>query len=105
MPPMSPPDPSARARTRRRGSGGLTLIDVARVAGVSPITVSRALNNPAQLTAATLARVQEAITRTGYVPNRVAGGLASNRTRLVAALVPHIASAVFLETVQALTEE
>jgi LacI family gluconate utilization system Gnt-I transcriptional repressor len=102
---MRPPDPSARARTRRRGSGGLTLTDVARVAGVSPITVSRALNNPAQLTAATLARVQEAITRTGYIPNRVAGGLASNRTRLVAALVPHIASAVFLETVQALTEE
>jgi LacI family gluconate utilization system Gnt-I transcriptional repressor len=93
----------ASARRIRRGSGGLTLTDVARMAGVSPITVSRALNNPAQLTAETLARVQEAVTRTGYIPNRVAGGLASSRSRLVAALVPTIASPVFLETVQAFT--
>ena len=35
-----------------------------------------------------LARVQEAVARTGYVPNRVAGGLASSRSRLVAAIVP-----------------
>lgn len=89
---------------KRRGSGGLTLTDVARLAGVSPITVSRALNTPEQLTAETLARVQEAVARTGYVPNRVAGGLASNRSRLVAAIVPTIASPVFLETVQAYTE-
>jgi LacI family gluconate utilization system Gnt-I transcriptional repressor len=78
---------------------------VAKLAGVSPITVSRALNSPGQLTAPTLARVQEAVARSGYVPNRVAGGLASNRSRLVAALVPTIASPVFLETVQSLTEE
>ena len=92
------------SRRLRRGSGGLTLADVARLAGVSPITVSRALNTPAQLTAETLARVLEAVAQTGYVPNRVAGGLASNRSRLVAALVPTIASPVFLETVQAITE-
>jgi LacI family gluconate utilization system Gnt-I transcriptional repressor len=48
--------------------------------------------------------VHAAIERTGYVPNRVAGGLASNRTRLVAALVPTISGLVFLETVQAMTE-
>jgi LacI family gluconate utilization system Gnt-I transcriptional repressor len=88
----------------RRSSGSLTLTDVARMAGVSPITVSRALNNPAQLTPETLAKVQEAVARTGFVPNRVAGGLASSRSRLVAALVPTIASPVFLETIQALTD-
>jgi len=93
-----------RARRGRRRHAGLTLADVARLAGVSPITVSRALNSPEQLTAETLARVQEAVARTGYVPNRVAGGLASSRSRLIAALVPTIASPVFLETVQALTE-
>jgi LacI family gluconate utilization system Gnt-I transcriptional repressor len=98
----SPAPPRVR-RVRRRG-GGLTLTDVARLAGVSPITVSRALNTPEQLTADTLARVQEAVARTGYVPNRVAGGLASSRSRLVAALVPTIASPVFLETVQAWTD-
>ena len=48
--------------------------------------------------------MREAIKRTGYVPNRVAGGLASNRSRLVAALVPTISGLVFLETVQAMTE-
>jgi LacI family transcriptional regulator, gluconate utilization system Gnt-I transcriptional repressor len=88
----------------RRGGGALTLSDVARMARVSPITVSRALNSPGMLTAETLERVQEAVARTGYVPNRVAGGLASNRSRLVAALVPTIASPVFLETIQALTD-
>jgi LacI family gluconate utilization system Gnt-I transcriptional repressor len=96
--------PSTRARRGRRGTGGLTLTDVARLAGVAPITVSRALNNPGQLTAETLARVREAVERTGYVPNRVAGGLASSRSRLVAALVPTVASPVFLETVQAWTD-
>jgi len=82
----------------------MTLMDVARLAGVSAITVSRALNEPDRLTAETLSRVQEAIERTGYVPNRVAGGLASSRTGLVAALVPTISGLVFLETVQAMTE-
>jgi LacI family gluconate utilization system Gnt-I transcriptional repressor len=101
------PDPHAppRARRGRRRAGALTLADVAKLAGVSPITVSRALNSPGQLTAQTLARVRDAVARSGYVPNRVAGGLASNRSRLVAALVPTIASPMFLETVQSLTEE
>ena len=99
MPSAPPP-----ARRGRRGTGGLTLADVARLAGVSAITVSRALNTPERLSAETLARVHEAVDRTGYVPNRVAGGLASSRTRLVAALVPTISGVVFLETVQAMTE-
>lgn len=92
------------ASRRRRAAAGLKLADVARLAGVSAITVSRALNYPDQLSANTLARVNDAIERTGYVPNRVAGGLASNRSRLVAALVPTISGLVFLETVQAMTE-
>ena len=89
----------------KKKSASLTLNDVARLAGVSPITVSRALNRPEQLTADTLARVREAVARTGYVPNRVAGGLASNKSGLVACLVPTIASPVFLEMLQSLTEE
>jgi LacI family gluconate utilization system Gnt-I transcriptional repressor len=97
------PKPRSRRRGRRR-SGSLTLADVARIAGVSAITVSRALNSPEQLAAETLAKVSAAVQRTGYVPNRVAGGLASSRTRLVAALVPTISGLVFLETIQALTE-
>jgi len=82
----------------------MTLDDVARLAKVSPITVSRALNNPSQLSPETLERVQRAVERTGYVPNRLAGGLASARSRLVVAIVPTVAGLVFLETVQALTD-
>ena len=78
-------------RRRRRGSGAITLTDVARLAQVSPITASRAVNAPDTVAPETLARVREAISRTGYVPNRVAGGLASARSRLVAAVVPTIA--------------
>ena len=92
------------ARRFRRGSGSITLSDVAKVAGVSAITASRALNTPDKVSADALKRVQDAILRTGYVPNMLAGGLASSRSRLVAALVPTIAGPVFLETVQALTE-
>lgn len=99
-----PTSPPLRPRRARRGAGGLTLSDVAHIAGVSPITVSRALNTPGQVSPETLARVREAVARTGYVPNRVAGGLASSRSRLVAAIVPTIASPMFLGTVHALTD-
>lgn len=88
----------------RRGSGGMKLADVAKLAGVSAITVSRALNTPAAVAPATLERVRAAVARSGYVPNLMAGALASNRSRLVAALVPAIGGPVFLETIQALTE-
>ncbi|MBX3642734.1 MAG: LacI family DNA-binding transcriptional regulator [Rubrivivax sp.] len=91
-------------RRSRRGSGAVTLHDVAKLAGVAPITASRALNTPQQVSAEVLRKVSEAVTRTGYVPNRLAGGLASTRSRLVAAVVPTIAGPVFLETVQSLTE-
>jgi DNA-binding LacI/PurR family transcriptional regulator len=50
-----------------------------------------------------LARVRSAVERTGYVPNILAGGLASRQTRLVAAIVPTISSPVFLEMIEALT--
>jgi LacI family gluconate utilization system Gnt-I transcriptional repressor len=95
--------PVPASRRARRGGGGITLGDVARIAGVSPITASRALNTPEQVAPETLARVREAVARTGYVPNRLAGGLASARSRLVAAVVPTIAGPVFMEMVQSLT--
>lgn len=96
--------PKKPGRAARPGTGGITLNDVAKLAGVSAITVSRVLNTPAAVSPDTLERVRGAIARSGYVPNLVAGGLASNRSRLVAALVPTIAGPVFLETIQALTD-
>jgi LacI family gluconate utilization system Gnt-I transcriptional repressor len=95
---------SPPARRSRRSSGAVTLHDVARLAGVAPITASRALNTPGQVSAELVRRVTDAVASSGYVPNRVAGGLASARSRLVAALVPTISGPVFLGTVRALNE-
>lgn len=81
-----------------------TLADVARVAGVSPITASRALANPGLVSAKTIARVREAVEATGYIPNMLAGGLKSTRSMTVACLVPAISVAQFLPMVQSLTD-
>lgn len=86
----------------RRGSGAITLRDVAKLAGVAPITASRALNTPDQVSEDVLKKVQEAVDRTGYVPNRMAGGLASSKSRLIAAVVPSTVFSVFNETIEAL---
>ncbi|WP_183298713.1 LacI family DNA-binding transcriptional regulator [Cupriavidus alkaliphilus] len=82
----------------------VTLHDVAREAGVSLITASRALSNPRMVSEKTIARVQQAVAATGYIPNLLAGGLKSKRSLMVAALVPNIAVAQFLPTVKALTD-
>lgn len=79
------------------------LREVAEAAGVSLITASRALSNPSLVSAATIARVQQAVELTGYIPNLLAGGLKSKRSLMVAGLVPAISVAQFLPTVQALT--
>lgn len=96
-----PSEPHAVSASQR----SITLQDVARVAGLSPITVSRALNTPAVVRPATIARVRQAVELTGYIPNLLAGGLASKRSRLVAAIVPQLFNAMFAETVQGLGDQ
>ena len=82
------------AKRSRRSSGAITLRDVAKLAGVAPITASRALNTPGQVSDDVLKKVKEAVERTGYVPNRMAGGLASARSRLISEATPsRVASA------------
>lgn len=78
--------------------------DVARLAKVSLITVSRAINQPEKVSPATLGAVRKAIAACGYVPNLVAGSLASNRSRIVAAIVPTIDRSVFSGTIRGLSE-
>jgi LacI family transcriptional regulator, gluconate utilization system Gnt-I transcriptional repressor len=81
------------------------LDDVATRAGVSTATVSRFYNNPSVVAPATAERIREAIAATGYVPNLIAGGLASNRSRLVAVLVPEVAQSIFNDTIEAMSRE
>jgi LacI family gluconate utilization system Gnt-I transcriptional repressor len=85
------------------GSQELRMEDVARLAGVSVMTVSRALRTPAEVAPPTLARVQAALEQTGYLPNLVASGLASSRTRVVAAVIPLI-SQPFAPTLQSMSD-
>lgn len=85
-------------------ASSLTLIDVAKVAGVSPMTVSRALHRPELVSEETRDKVREAVRKTGYVSNMLAGGLASNKSRLVAIFLPTIANSIFADTVQALMD-
>jgi LacI family transcriptional regulator, gluconate utilization system Gnt-I transcriptional repressor len=96
--------PRRKPRSRRRPAAH-SLDSVAQLAGVSPATVSRVINQPDVVASATVARVRAAISRTGYVPNRIAGGLASSRTGLIAVIVPSIIHSVFNDTIQAMTEE
>jgi len=65
-----------------------TLHDVAREAGVSLITASRALSNPTLVSDKTIERVQQAVTATGYIPNLPARRLEAQRPPRVAGPVP-----------------
>lgn len=84
---------------------GATLVDVARVAGVSPITVSRALNQPHLVRPNTLAKVQAAVQQTGYAKNLQAGGLAASRSKLVALVLPTISNQIFADMVQGTSDK
>jgi LacI family transcriptional regulator, gluconate utilization system Gnt-I transcriptional repressor len=82
-----------------------TLSAVAKRAGVSAITVSRVLRLPDLVAPETRARVEQAMRELGYVPNLVAGALASARTNSVGVLVPTIANSIFADTVQGLSDK
>lgn len=81
----------------RRGYGRATLQDVARRAGVSAITVSRVLRSPEMVADGTRERVRAAIHDLGYIPNYLAGSLASTRSHTVAAIIPTLANSIFTE--------
>jgi LacI family transcriptional regulator len=80
------------------------ILDVARDAGVSPATVSRALSQPGLLSQDTLARVRQSAQRLGYRPDAAARTLASGRSMTIGAVVPTLDNAIFsraLQTMQA----
>ena len=99
MPP-SDPDPTAPAR-RTRATGRVTLADVAREAGVSPITVSRALRGERAVAPVLAERVRAAAAALGYVPDPAARALASSRSSHVAVLIPKLSNTLFVELLDA----
>ncbi len=75
--------------------------DVALAAGVSPITVSRALRGERAVGAELVERVQQAALALGYVPDPAARALASSRSSQVAVLIPLLSNALFVELLDA----
>lgn len=89
---------------KRKGTGRVTLQEVAQRAGVGSMTVSRALRTPDLVSAKLRAKIDQAIAELGYIPNSAAGILASGQSRTVAVVVPSLrdyASSVFLQSLQA----
>ena len=72
-----------------------TLRDVARRAGVSPMTVSRVVNGSGQVSPDLRERVEQALTETGYIPNTVARNLRTRRTDTIALLMPDMTNPFF----------
>ncbi|HBT14869.1 MAG TPA: LacI family transcriptional regulator, partial [Erwinia persicina] len=78
--------------------------DVARHAGVGPMTVSRALRDPGQVSAASLEKIRQAVEELGYVPNQAASSLASSQLHTVAVLYPFQHDRASTRFVQALQQ-
>lgn len=89
---------------KRRGAGRVTLNAVAREAGVSAITVSRYFNQPEQVSPERRERIAAVVAELGYVPNLVAGGLASARGKIVGMVIPNISGPIFANTIQGFSD-
>ena len=87
---------------RRRSLERATLSDVARSAGCSLMSASRALSQPDLVSDALRERVMAAVKTLGYVPHTAARNLASARSNLVAVIIPSLSNAVFVDTIEAI---
>lgn len=82
----------------------LTLRDVSEASGVSEMTVSRVLRNRGDVSDRTRERVLAAAKDLGYVPNKIAGALASQRVNLVAVIIPSLSNMVFPEVLTGINQ-
>ncbi len=90
---------------QRKKRRPLTLRDVSEASGVSEMTVSRVLRNRGDVSAATREKVLTAAKTLGYVPNKIAGGLASQHVNLVAVVIPSLANLVFPDVLSGISAE
>src|SRR5882672_810317 len=91
-------------RARRNDGGDVKMSDIARHAGVSPMTVSRALRDPATVSEKMRRKVDAAVREFGYLPNRIAGSLSSKRSNVVGLVVPSIRNSLYASTIQAISD-
>jgi LacI family gluconate utilization system Gnt-I transcriptional repressor len=88
---------ASRTSAKGRSRGRVTLVDVARQAGVAVMTASRALSQPELVSQELRTRVEQAVRELGYLPNRAARALASARSNVIAVLIPSFSNAVFTD--------
>jgi len=98
-------DAVKRVSLARAGAERSSARDVARLAGVSTATVSRALNLPSSVDPGTLSRVHAAIDKLGYVPSGAARALRSRKSDMIGAVVPSFDYALYARTTSALQRE
>lgn len=84
--------------------GPARIADVARLAGVSTATVSRALASPDKVSPKALEQVMEAVRASGYTPNSAARNLRTRRTMMVLVVVPNIANPFFAEVLRGIDD-
>lgn len=80
------------------------IVSVARLAGVSAATVSRALNRPDLVHPATRKKIDQAIRKSGYIRNRAAQTIHGRRSATIGLVVPTVADVIFSELVQAFND-
>lgn len=90
--------------TRPHGATPITIKDIAKAAGVSHATVSRALNDHPALSDATIAKVKRLSAKMGYVPNASARGLKTRRSQALGVIVSHIDDPFWSEVLQGIDE-
>src|SRR6478752_6816097 len=103
----SRPERAGASPTMKRDESGKhrpRLAEVAKLAGVSRMTVTRALNAPHKVADDTRERVERIVRNVGYTPDLTARGLSLQRTGLVGAVVPLLTNSLIAEIVQGLSD-
>jgi len=88
---------------KKKTSFNISMSDVAKLAGVSAMTVSRALRFPDLVQPETLKRIKTVVDTVGYVPNRIAANLSSDRTTQIALIVPSLGNALYSDMIQGIS--
>lgn len=96
--------PPVTTRKRRSNAGRTTIRQVANHVGVSAITISRYFKQPDSVSEELRAQIAASVAELGYVPNLVAGGLASASSRIVGMVIPNISGPIFANTIQSFSD-
>ena len=101
---ISDPALPALRRARKSRRSKVRMSDIALAAGVSPMTVSRALHRPEMVSADTHEKIAAALSTVDYVPDLVAGSLSSTSSRTIGIIIPTFSHSIFAETIQGISD-